>query len=107
MGIYSNEYIPLYTLKIGGSQLSSNELIIIPKIEKYIEYMLTVLLKLPRTEKFSIGTEVKQKEREYIEMHQDKQVDLYFNFKQLNNIKQNCLLWHQPEGSGVSERLYL
>lgn len=27
-----------------------------------------------------------------IEIHQDKQVDLYFNFKQLNNIKQNCLL---------------
>ena len=31
----------------------------IPKIEKYIEYMLTILLKLPRTEKFSIGTEIK------------------------------------------------
>lgn len=27
-----------------------------------------------------------------IEIHQDKQVDLYFNFKQLDNIKQNCLL---------------
>lgn len=36
-----------------------NELIIIPKIEKYIEYMLTILIKLPRTEKFSIGTELK------------------------------------------------
>ena len=33
--------------------------VIIVKIEKYIEYMLTILLKLPRTEKFSIGTEVK------------------------------------------------
>ena len=37
----------------------SNELIIIPKIEKYIEYMITILMKLPRTEKFSIGTEIK------------------------------------------------
>lgn len=37
----------------------NNELIIIPKIEKYIEYMLTILIKLPRTEKFSIGTEIK------------------------------------------------
>ncbi len=36
-----------------------NKLIIIPKIEKYIEYMLTILIKLPRTEKFSIGTEIK------------------------------------------------
>ena len=36
-----------------------NRLVIIVKIEKYIEYMLTILLKLPRTEKFSIGTEFK------------------------------------------------
>ena len=38
-----------------------NQLQLIPKAEKYIEYMLQViLLKLPRTEKFSIGTEYKQ-----------------------------------------------
>jgi len=36
-----------------------NNLIIIVKIEKYIEYMLTILLKLPRTEKFNIGNEIK------------------------------------------------
>lgn len=36
-----------------------NNLSLIPKIEKYIEYMLTILIKLPRTEKFSIGTEIK------------------------------------------------
>ncbi len=36
-----------------------NELILIPKSEKYIQYMLEVLVKLPRTEKFSIGTEYK------------------------------------------------
>lgn len=38
---------------------SNNKLIIIVKIEKYIEYMLTILLKLPRTEKYNIGTEIK------------------------------------------------
>ena len=32
---------------------------LIPKAEKYIEYMLQVIIKLPRTEKFSIGTEYK------------------------------------------------
>ena len=37
-----------------------------------------------------------------IEIHQDKQVDLYFNFKQLNNITQNCLLWHLPEGISMA-----
>lgn len=37
-----------------------NKLQLIPKIEKYVEYMLLVMNKLPRTEKFSIGTEYKQ-----------------------------------------------
>ena len=36
-----------------------NRLILIPKTENYIEYMLQICLKLPRTEKFSIGTEYK------------------------------------------------
>lgn len=37
-----------------------NKLQLIPKSEKYIEYMLEVILmKLPRIEKFSIGTEYK------------------------------------------------
>ena len=40
-------------------EIKNNKLIIIPKIETYIEYMLTILIKLPRTEKFSIGTEIK------------------------------------------------
>jgi len=35
------------------------ELILIPKYEKYMEYMLQVILKLPRTEKFNIGNELK------------------------------------------------
>lgn len=39
--------------------MNKNQLMIIPKVEKYIEYMLTILIKLPRTEKFSIGTEIK------------------------------------------------
>ena len=34
-------------------------LILIPKYNKYIEYMLNVILKLPRTEKFNIGNEYK------------------------------------------------
>ena len=35
------------------------ELIIIPKYEKYMEYMLQVIMKMPRTEKFNIGNEFK------------------------------------------------
>lgn len=36
------------------------KLILIPKAEKYIEYILQIVFKLPRVEKFSIGTEYKQ-----------------------------------------------
>ena len=32
---------------------------LIPKVELYIEYMVALIIKLPRTEKFSIGTEYK------------------------------------------------
>lgn len=52
----------LLFLKGGYMEMEKNKdnrLVIIVKIEKYIEYMLTILFKLPRTEKFSIGTEVK------------------------------------------------
>ena len=40
-------------------QKRNSELILIPKTEKYMQYMLDLILKLPRTEKFSIGTEYK------------------------------------------------
>lgn len=36
------------------------ELTLIQKSEKYIQYMLEIIMKLPRTEKFSIGNEYKQ-----------------------------------------------
>lgn len=42
------------------NQEQDNKLALIPKSERYIEYMLETMIKLPRTEKFSIGTEYKQ-----------------------------------------------
>ena len=45
--------------KMNQKKEKGNKLLLIPKVEKYIEYMLGVLIKLPRTEKFSIGTEYK------------------------------------------------
>ena len=41
------------------SKEKENKLILIPKTEKYVEYMLQLIFKLPRIEKFSIGTEYK------------------------------------------------
>ena len=37
----------------------SNELILIPKYEIYMEYMINIIMKLPRVEKFNIGNEFK------------------------------------------------
>ena len=45
--------------KLEERQNTNNSLTLIPKSEKYTEYMLDLLIKLPRTEKFSIGTEFK------------------------------------------------
>ena len=39
--------------------MEEKELILIPKIEKYLQYMLEVIIKFPRIEKFSIGNEYK------------------------------------------------
>lgn len=49
------------------NKAKENKLILIPKTEKYMEYMLQIMLKLPRTEKFSIGTEYKKSMYEMIE----------------------------------------
>ena len=47
---------------------------IIPIYEQYMEYMIQILIKLPRTEKFSIGTDFKQVMYETLEsiMYIDK-----------------------------------
>lgn len=36
-----------------------NKLLLIPKSEKYAEYIIDLIIKLPRTEKFNIGNEYK------------------------------------------------
>ena len=38
---------------------SSGTLILIPKIEDYIKYTFQILIKIPRIEKFNIGSEIK------------------------------------------------
>lgn len=55
---------------------------IIPKIEKYTQYMVETIMKLPRTEKFNIGNEYKNSMYKTIS-----------NLMYLNKIKENnsCL----------------
>lgn len=42
-----------------NKEISENGLKLIPKTEIYLDYILGIIIKLPRTEKFSIGTEYK------------------------------------------------
>lgn len=50
-----------------------SELILIPKYEKYMQYMIEVIIKMPRTEKFNIGNEFK------IVMYKSLENILYIN----------------------------
>ena len=43
-----------------SNKQENNELILIPKAERYIQYIIELIMKLPRIEKFGIGTEYKQ-----------------------------------------------
>lgn len=38
---------------------SSGTLILIPKTEEYVKYIFQILIKIPRVEKFNIGSEIK------------------------------------------------
>ena len=40
-------------------EINQNKLLLIPKYEKYMQYMIEVIIKMPRTEKFNIGNEFK------------------------------------------------
>ena len=42
-----------------NENINNKQLTLIPKIEDYIEYIINVIIKLPRTEKFNIGNEYK------------------------------------------------
>jgi len=46
-------------LKVGNKMSQSEELVLIPKYEKYMQYMVEAIVKMPRTEKFNIGNEFK------------------------------------------------
>ena len=42
-----------------NKEISENGLKLIPKTEIYLDYILDLIVKIPRTEKYSIGTEYK------------------------------------------------
>ena len=87
-------------------EIENKQLILIPKIEDYIEYMLSnVISKLPRTEKFNIGNEYKKSMYEILEY------TLYIskmNEKTNKNINAICLNYINPIDAKLScQRVYL
>ena len=71
-------------------------LILIPKVEKYIEYMLNVILKIPRTEKFNIGNEYK------ISMYK-----VLINVVYINKVGNRLEYLNTIDAELVLERIYL
>ena len=76
----------------------NKKLEIIPKLEKYIQYMLEIILKIPRTEKFSIGTEYKTS------MYKTLNYVMY-----LNKIEENkCMFYINMLDAEINtQRIYL
>ena len=75
-----------------------NRLKLIPKAEKYIEYILQIIFKLPRIEKFSIGTEYK------LSLHQ-----MMKNIMMISKIEKKNVLYYLNEIDGLlnTQRIYL
>ena len=65
---------------------SSGTLILIPKIEDYIKYTYQVLVKIPRVEKFNIGSELKTSSLKMLENAHFLNKNRKNGYTYLNNI---------------------
>ena len=67
--------------------MKENSLLLIPKYEDYIQYMIEIIIKLPRTEKFNIGNHLKTSMYETLEniLYLEK-IDKYQKINYLNKI---------------------
>ena len=79
-------------------QEKENRLQLIPKAEKYIEYILQIIFKLPRVEKYSIGTEYK------LSLYQ-----MMKNIMMISKIEKKNVLYYLNEIDGLlnTQRIYL
>ena len=76
----------------------TNSLILIPKAQRYIQYMIEVIIKMPRTEKFSIGTEYKQS------MYRMLEIILYI---EKTNDNEKLLLINKVDSELNVQRIFL
>ena len=78
-----------------------NQLLLIPKVEKYIEYVIAMLIKLPRTEKFSIGNEYKTS------MYQMLNNVMLLNKQNKKDIKEMIIILNHIDVLLNTQRIYL
>lgn len=84
-------------MRVNVNKLKQEEiLILIPKIEKYIEYVLNVIQKIPRTEKFNIGNEYKRSVYEILK-----------NAIYINKVENRIVYLNTIDAELVLERIYL
>lgn len=70
---------------INNKKVENKQLILIPKIEEYIEYMLCTIVKIPRTERYNIGNDYK------LSMYKMLEKTFYLNKINRKKHKQECL----------------
>lgn len=78
-----------------------NKLLLIPKVENYIEYVIAMLIKLPRTEKFSIGNEYKTS------MYQMLNNVMLLNKQNKKDIKEMISILNYIDALLNTQRIYL
>lgn len=86
----------------GKKEIENNHLVLIPKIEDYIEYILNVITKLPRIEKFNIGNEYKTS------LYNTLKKALYIiKINRKENIKEILKMLNEIDAELNCQRIYL
>ena len=84
-----------------NKEVSENGLKLIPKAEIYVEYVINLIIKLPRTEKFSIGTEYKQS------MYKMLSEIMYLNKMDKTNNNSVIVVLNKIDSLLMAQRIYL
>ena len=78
-----------------------NKLLLIPKAEIYIQYIIELVIKLPRTEKFSIGNEYK------LSLYKMLENIMYINKMSKENKSDVIIILNKIDSMVNTQRIYL
>lgn len=78
-----------------------NKLLLIPKAEIYIQYIIELVIKLPRTEKFSIGNEYK------LSLYKMLENIMYINKMSKENKLDVIIILNKIDSMLNTQRIYL